>query len=312
MASLKAWVKAGRPRTLPLAITCVLIGAAISLSPSDFSLDKLPDAKFYTVLGLTLLTVISLQVLANFANDYGDFKKGTDGPDRSDRAMASGEISEKEMKRALVATSIKAFIIGITTVFFALDFNLTKSAITLFFITLGCCSIYAAIRYTMGTGAYGYKGLGDVVVFMFFGYIGVLGVAYLLSGGLNLYWLLPATFSGLMSVAVLNLNNLRDHENDAKSGKNTIVVKLGFKNAKLYHAALILVSWAAMLPFLFGLNDQPVWKGGMWYVLIALIQLKHLVFVMKTQKPERLDSELKKIALTAFVVALFMFLTVTA
>ena len=97
MASLKAWVKAGRPRTLPLAITCVLIGAAISLSPSDFSLDKLPDAKFYTVLGLTLLTVIYLQVLANFANDYGDFKKGTDGPERADRAMASGEISENDI-----------------------------------------------------------------------------------------------------------------------------------------------------------------------------------------------------------------------
>ena len=311
MASLKAWVKAGRPRTLPLAITCVLIGAAISLSPSDISLDQLPDARFYTVLGLTLLTVIYLQVLANYANDYGDFKKGTDGPERSDRAMASGEISEKEMKRALVVTSTKAFVVGCATVLFALDFDLAKSAITLFFITLGCSSIYAAIRYTMGSGAYGYKGLGDVVVLLFFGYIGVLGVAYLLSGELNLYWLLPATFSGLMSVAVLNLNNLRDHENDAKSGKNTIVVKLGFKNAKLYHAALILVSWATMLPFLFGLNDLPVWKGGIWYVLIALIQLKHLVLVMKTTEPERLDPELKKIALTAFVVALFMFLTVT-
>jgi len=309
MASLKAWVKAGRPRTLPLAITCVLIGAAISLS--HISLDQLPDARFYTVLGLTLLTVIYLQVLANYANDYGDFKKGTDGPERSDRAMASGEISEKEMKRALVVTSTKAFVVGCTTVLFALDFDLAKSAITLFFITLGCSSIYAAIRYTMGSGAYGYKGLGDFVVLMFFGYIGVLGVAYLLSGELNLYWLLPATFSGLMSVVVLNLNNLRDHVNDAKSGKNTLVVKLGFKNAKLYHAALILVSWTTMLPFLFGIHDLPLWKGGVWYVLIALIQLKHLVFVMKTTEPERLDPELKKIALTAFVVALFMFLTVT-
>jgi 1,4-dihydroxy-2-naphthoate octaprenyltransferase len=312
MASLKAWVKAARPRTLPLAITCVLIGAAISLSPSNFSLDKLPDARFYIVLGLTLLTVIYLQVLANFANDYGDFIKGTDGPERSDRAMASGEISKKEMKRALVATSTKAFAVGSATVLFALDFDLTKSALTLFFIALGCSGIYAAIRYTMGSGAYGYKGLGDFVVLMFFGYIGVLGVAYLLSGELNLYWLLPATFSGLMSVVVLNLNNLRDHVNDAKSGKNTLVVKLGFKNAKLYHAALILVSWTTMLPFLFGIHDLPLWKGGVWYVLIALIQLKHLVLVMKTTEPERLDPELKKIALTAFVVALFMFLTVTA
>ena len=312
MATLKAWVKAGRPRTLPLAITCVLIGASISLSDSYLPTNGFPDSKFYIVLGLTLLTVICLQVLANFANDYGDFKKGTDGPERLDRAMASGEISENEMKYALIATSMTAFILGCSAVFFAFDFDFSKSAVTLFFITLGCGSIYAALRYTMWSGSYGYKGLGDIVVLLFFGYIGVLGVAYMLSGGFSFYWLLPATFSGLMSVSVLNLNNLRDCENDAKSGKNTIVVKLGFKNAKLYHATLLIVSWTVMFPFLFGIHDLPVWKGGLWYVLIALIQLKHLVFVMKTTKPELLDPELKKISLTAFVVALFMFLTVTA
>lgn len=311
MAKIQAWIKAGRPRTLPLAVTCVLIGAAVSLS-SEASANNQPDTAFYTVLGLVLLTVIYLQILANFANDYGDFKKGTDGPERSDRAMASGEISEKEMKWALAATSSKALLVGCAAVFFALDFTMEKSAVALFFITLGCASIYAALSYTMGRKAYGYKGLGDVFVLLFFGYIGVLGVAYLLSGEFDFYWLLPATFSGLMSVAVLNLNNLRDHENDARSGKTTLVVKLGFKKAKIYHATLILVSWCAMLPFLYGINDLPEWKGGIWYVIIAFVQLKHVVFVMKTTQPEKLDPELKKVALTAFVVSLFMFLSVTA
>ena len=312
MASVKAWIKAARPRTLPLAITCVLIGAAISLSTSELGVSESPDYRFYTLVGLALLTVIYLQVLANFANDFGDFKKGTDGPERIDRAMASGEISEKEMKRALVATSIKAFISGCATVFIALDFEASKTAVAIGFILLGCSAIYAALRYTVGRGSYGYKGLGDLFVLLFFGYIGVLGVAYLLSGEFHFHWLLPATFSGLMSVAVLNLNNLRDHDNDAKYGKNTLVVKLGFENAKKYHAAILIVGWGAMLPYLLGINDLHAWKGGMWFGLIALIQTKHLFFVFKTKKPELLDQELKKIALTSFVVALFMFLSVTA
>ena len=164
MASLGAWIKAARPRTLPLAVTCVLVGASIARFGEPESTQL--DTRFYAVLGLSLLTVIYLQVLANFANDYGDFKKGTDGPERADRAMASGDISEREMKRALTATSIKAFIAGCVTLGFAFDFNLSMVYGVLILGGLGVFAILAALRYTMGHKAYGYKGLGDVYVML--------------------------------------------------------------------------------------------------------------------------------------------------
>jgi len=310
MASFGAWIKAARLRTLPLAVTCVLVGASVA----RFGEGELtqPDTRFYAVLGFALLTVIYLQVLANFANDYGDFKKGTDGPERSDRAMASGDITEREMKRALTSTSIKAFVAGCVTLGFAFNFNFSRVYGVLILGGLGVFAILAALRYTMGRKAYGYKGLGDVYVMLFFGYIGVLGVAYLFSHSFQISWLLPATFSGVMAAAVLNLNNLRDHENDARSGKNTLVVRMGFQNAKRYHLILMIGGWACMLAFLLGMGELEAWKGGIWYVIIALIHLKHLVFVMQNQDPKLLDQELKKIALSAFVVALFMILSVTA
>jgi len=309
MASLGAWIKAARPRTLPLAVTCVLIGASIARF-GEPELTPL-DTRFLIVLGLSLLTVICLQVLANFANDYGDYKKGTDGPERSDRTMASGDISEREMKRALIATSVKAFIAGCATLGFAFDFNFSMIYGVLILGGLGVLSILAALRYTIGHNAYGYKGLGDAYVILFFGYIGVLGIAYLLSHSFQLSWLLPATFSGLMAASVLNLNNLRDHENDALSGKNTLVVHLGFKKAKSYHVGIIITGWVLLLIFLFGAGELIEWRGGIWYVLIAFIHLKHIVFVMQNKDPKLLDPELKKISLSSFVVALFMILSVT-
>ena len=309
MASLGAWIKAARPRTLPLAVTCVLIGASIARF-GEPELTPL-DTRFYIVLGLSLLTVIYLQVLANFANDYGDFKKGTDGPERSDRAMASGDISEHEMKRALIATSVKAFVVGCVTLGFAFDFIFSMIYGVLILGGLGVLSILAALRYTIGRNAYGYKGFGDVYVMLFFGYIGVLGVAYLLSHSFQLSWLMPATFSGFMAAAVLNLNNLRDHENDALSGKNTLVVRLGFKQAQSYHVGIIITGWVLLLIFLFGAGELIEWRGGIWYVLIAFVHLKHIVFVMQNKDPKLLDPELKKISLSSFVVALFMILSVT-
>ncbi|HIB77047.1 MAG TPA: 1,4-dihydroxy-2-naphthoate octaprenyltransferase [Flavobacteriales bacterium] len=315
MATLSAWIKAGRPRTLPLAVSCVLIGAAVARMYDGVSnYTSSENERFFIVVSLAVLTVVFLQVLANFANDYGDFKKGTDGPERSDRAMASGEITEVEMKRALIATSVKGFVAGLATIGFAFDFQIeamTQGFGVLGLVILGVFGIAAALRYTMGSKSYGYKGLGDVYVMLFFGYIGVLGVAYLLSHRFEIVWLLPASFSGLMAVAVLNLNNLRDHENDKKHNKNTLVVRLGFEGGKRYHAGLLIIAWGLMLPFILGWGDMVSWRGGMWYVLIGLVQMNHLVFVVRNKEPRLLDPELKKVALSSFVVALFMFLTVT-
>ena len=293
MASAKAWFKASRLRTLPLAVTSVLMGTAIAVE-SGAIFNK-------WVFGFATLTVVYLQILANYANDYGDFEKGTDSAaNRSDRAIASGDITPAEMMRAIIATSIKAFVSGCITLYLASE---KVSVAPIILCLLGLVSIAAAMKYTMGSKAFGYRGLGDLVVLIFFGYVGVLGTAYLQAQTLELSWLLPATFSGLMSVAVLNLNNMRDHKKDAEADKNTLVVKIGFAKAKVYHQMMLLAAWGSLLTYLYD------WAGFIWYILIALIHAGHLNLVRKCEDESTLDPELKKIALTAFVVALFMMLS---
>lgn len=293
MASAKAWIKASRLRTLPLAVTSVLMGTAIAVE-SGASFNK-------WVLGFAMLTVVYLQVLANYANDYGDFEKGTDtAANRSDRTLASGDITPAEMKRAIIATSMKAFVSGCITLYLSSE---SVSVGPIILCLLGLISIAAAMKYTMGSKAFGYNGLGDLVVLIFFGYVGVLGTAYLQAQTIEISWLLPATFSGLMSVAVLNLNNMRDHKKDAEVGKNTLVVKIGFVKAKVYHQVVLLAAWSSLLTFIYD------WPGLIWYILIALIHAGHLNVVRKCEDESTLDPELKKIALTAFVVALFMMMS---
>jgi len=303
MASLKSWAKAARLRTLPLAVTCVILGAAIA-QQHNLQSESLEITLWQKLTFLfALITVIRLQVLANYANDYGDFEKGTD-EGRSDRALASGDITPMEMKRMLKFSIVKAFVAGCLTL--ALAFMDAKVDWTMLALGgLGVLGIVAALKYTMGSGAFGYKGLGDLFVMVFFGYVGVLGVGYLLVHTIEWNWLLPATFSGLMAVAVLNLNNMRDVESDELSGKNTMVVKMGYKKAKYYHAFLIITAWACLLPYLYG-----SWKGFTWFVLIALTQTVHLVFVYRSTDPKTLDPELKKVAMGAFVTALFMLMSV--
>ena len=296
MASIKTWIKATRLRTLPLATTCVLIGGAMGLKEN-------PGADML-ILALAAFVVIKMQTLANFANDYGDFMKGTDGENRPDRALASGEITPEEMRAKMIFNSVVIFLAGCTTVYLSFhEIGINWAACGL--VLLGICSIAAAFKYTMGKTAYGYRGLGDLFVLVFFGYVGVLGIAFLLTHTFQMIWLLPATFSGLMAVGVLNLNNMRDHEGDKASGKNTLVVKMGFDKAKQYHALLLFTAWACMLYFL---QD---WRGLLWYVLIALVCAKHLKLVWDTKDPKILDPELKKVALMAFVTGMFMLMSVT-
>ena len=262
-----------------------------------------PDASF-VLLFLSAFVVIKLQTLANFANDYGDFVKGTDGENRPDRALASGDITPKEMKARLIFNSIVIFIAGCATVYLSFDdVGWGWEAVGL--VLLGVASIGSAFKYTVGKKAYGYRGLGDLFVLVFFGYVGVLGVAFLLTHSFRAEWLLPATFSGLMAVAVLNLNNLRDHDGDKASGKNTLVVKMGIEKAKFYHMAVLITAWASMIWFL---QD---WKGLLWYALIALVCMRHALLVLRTENTTPLDPELKKVAMMAFVTGMFMLMSVT-
>ena len=315
--NINLWISAARPRTLPLAVTCVLIGGSLAKA---HGLNDAGTARFTPVVFGALVTVVLLQVLANFANDYGDFTKGTDAAaGRTDRALASGQLTPQSMKRAIVFCAICAFVVGMLTLASAFvpsllpgtqDGTLRVAQMGLLGL-LGVASIGAAMKYTLGKRSYGYQGLGDIYVMLFFGFVGVLGVGLLVSHQISLSWMLPAFFSGCMSVAVLNLNNLRDHVSDAASGKRTMVVKIGFLGGKRYHLALLGLGWGGLLLFFQGPWEIGAWRGTMWYALIALLHARHAADVWRCEDPASLDPELKRIALSTFLVALFMFMDQT-
>ena len=258
-----------------------------------------------------LVTVFLLQVLANFANDLGDFENGADraeGRERADRAVASGRITAARMKRVVMVTAGLAFATGVATVLFAVG----EAWVTLLkWVAIGLVSIAAAYAYTAGSRPYGYSGLGDISVLVFFGFTGVAGTAALITGGFEPVWLLPAATIGLLSVGVLNLNNLRDHLSDEATGKHTLVVRMGFRRGKVYHAFLLAGAWAALLLF-WQLDPDGPWRGQLWYGLFGLVHARHLAFVFRTEDPAELDDELKKIALSTFAISLFLFLSATA
>lgn len=293
-ASLKDWLFAARLRTLPLAFSSIIAGGACAHAQGYF------DAVIFT---LALMTTLFLQVLSNLANDYGDAVKGTDNDQRVGpvRAIQSGAITKTAMKKAVVLCAILSLITGLTLVLYA-----TRSLpfyYPLGFVLLGLLAIVAAIKYTAGENPYGYNGWGDLFVFIFFGLVGVIG-SYLLYGGpLVVDVLFPAISIGCFSAAVLNLNNMRDWENDKASGKNTLVVKMGFSKAKFYHLALIITGVISTLLFIdfqdLGLNKVLV----LLPLLLLLIHLRKVAFV---KEPQALDPELKKVALTTFFYTIFL------
>ncbi len=291
------WIKAARLRTLPLSLAGIIMGGALSYSNSDtFS---------SLIFWLCLATATSFQVLSNFANDYGDFEKGTDNDDRigPKRTMQSGLISKKEMKTALILTSLISLLLGGYLSYLGTQLMAVKYL--LLFLALGVLSVAAAINYTVGKRAYGYSGLGDLFVFLFFGLVGVLGSKFLISGNLIGLDLLPALSIGLFSVGVLNLNNMRDEHNDKANNKNTMVVKMGLTRAKVYHFILILSGMTSLFIHAF-ISQQNIWQ---WLFLIPFLLLtKHLFFVKKTKVNKALDPELKKVALSTFLTSILYFL----
>jgi 1,4-dihydroxy-2-naphthoate octaprenyltransferase len=248
MILTKTWISAMRLRTLPLAVSGILMGSALA------ELNGVQAHKLITILAL--LTAVFLQILSNLANDYGDFAKGTDNENRvgNMRALQSGNITPQAMLRMIIFFVVLCLISGVSLLYVAADGNLNFSFL-LFFI-LGLVAIAAAIKYTVGKTAYGYSGLGDVFVFVFFGLVAVLGV-YILHNNFTWHWpvdkwmVLPATAIGLLSTAVLNTNNIRDIENDRASNKNTIVVKIGLNNARIYHWFLLIGAFFSLVFFIY-------------------------------------------------------------
>lgn len=239
---LYAWFLAARLRTLPLACASILLGAGLAASQGDW------DGR---ILGLALLTAVLLQVLSNFANDFGDAGAGTDGEARVGpvRAVASGMLSPRAMLLGIVLAATGAALSGLLLLFVALGGDWPR---LLLFVALGSVAILAAIPYTVGFGhaPYGYRALGDLSVFLFFGLLGVLGSYYLFT--LRLEWplLMPAAACGLLATAVLNVNNVRDIDSDAASGKITVAVRLGRRRALRYHWGLLGLALLLTLAFL--------------------------------------------------------------
>jgi 1,4-dihydroxy-2-naphthoate octaprenyltransferase len=300
---MKHWIEAARLRTLPLSVSGIIVGSMYALAnPSDTILTP-TDVFNWNVFGFAILTTLGLQVLSNFANDYGDGTKGTDNEDRvgPKRAIQSGAITPVAMKRAIIITSLLTLLSAILLIYNA--FTDTNIIYSLFFLVLGVLAIIAAIRYTIGGSAYGYRGFGDLFVFIFFGLVSTLGVNFLYSQELDLALFLPATAIGLLSVGVLNLNNMRDEESDKKVGKNTLVVKIGGKKAKTYHYFLVIFSMLLVVIFALVSNFQ---IDQYLFVLAYIPMIKHLNTVHKNKNPKLLDPELKKLALSTFALAVLL------
>jgi len=291
---MKHWIDAARIRTLPLSVSGILVGSFYAMSQAIFN---------WKIVIFALATTVCLQVLSNFANDYGDGIKGTDNEDRvgPKRAIQSGAITPQAMKVAIFFMSLLTLLSALSLIYFS--FKGKHLLYSLMFFVLGILAIASAIRYTVGKNAYGYRGYGDIFVFIFFGLVSTFGIYFMFSKQIDWLLLLPATAIGFLSVGVLNLNNMRDEASDRKVGKNTIVVKMGGKWAKNYHYFLIIS--AMVLVVLFAILNN--FNFDQYLFLVAYFPLtKHLITVYKNHEPRLLDPELKKLALSTFLLSVLL------
>lgn len=303
---IKAFIQAARLRTLPLSVSGIIVGASLGnleyecfIKPGFNCCFGNPHVFTSLIFWLAILTTISLQILSNFANDYGDGIKGTDSNRQGEkRLVASGIISANLMKRAVIITAIITFLLALCLIYIAFKANFIYAIL---FIILGVISIIAAIKYTVGKNAYGYSGLGDLFVFLFFGLLSTVGSYFLYTKYINGMVFLPASTIGLLSAAVLNLNNMRDRIEDAKHNKITLAVKLGNQGAKIYHYMLIGLALIFALTYVF-LNYN---NSKQFLFLIAFIPLaRNIIVVAKNSINRDLDPELKKVALSTFLFAI--------
>jgi 1,4-dihydroxy-2-naphthoate polyprenyltransferase len=297
MASIGIWISAMRLRTLPLALSTVWMGNAVVWSKLDNP---------YPVFIWSLITTIALQILSNFANDYGDYTNGADNEDRlgPKRAVQSGSITAGQMRIAIgimVAICLMSGIQLLRLAFWMYEYYTAFWAM----LGVGVCGILAAYFYTAGKRPYGYAGLGDLSVFLFFGMVGVMGNAFVQTRCLEWSWIFPAATVGALSCAVLNLNNMRDRDNDAAAGKNTLVVRLGLSKAKVYHSILLITAWCCTIASFQLFHFRNI-------ALIVLIPMAIQIFrwlkVLRISEPQSLDRELKPLALTTAMIALIFFL----
>lgn len=285
------WISASRLRTLPLAASGILLGSV------NFQTDAING----WTIALGLLTAFLLQILSNWANDLGDFENGADqvrlaGPSR---AVQSGSITVNQMKKGVVLLALATLLAGILFLYQSLWLANRESDFWIF-LAFGVFGIIAACAYTAGPKPYGYIGLGDLSVFIFFGLLSVLGMHYILYSSIDVNAILLSLFMGTMSVGVLHLNNMRDIDDDAKAGKITVALRLGWKKSKWYLYSLLLVGFSTLLAVLF-----PLMRSS---VVVVVIPILFINAIAKIHEPEKLDPFLKKLALVVFFNAIFVFI----
>lgn len=292
---MKNWIEAFRLRTLMLSLACILMGVFLA---NIFS----QNVSTVSVV-LTLLTALFLQILSNLANDYGDSKHGADHDGRKGpkRAVQSGKITAAQMLVGIKIFVALSLITGIALLYSCLNVIGLNGVITLFVV--GVVAIVAAIAYTNGKRPYGYMGLGDISVFIFFGLIAVGGTYYLLVGAINPFIFLPAISCGLFSVGVLNLNNMRDIDSDIAAGKNSIPVRLGYQKSKVYHYGIIITALLFTLIFAMFYKEMPTWKN-LSFVACYPLFLKQLFTVKNTTDKIKLDPLLKQLSISTMLFVL--------
>jgi len=294
MKNVSLWISAMRLRTLPLSVSGIILASCLAEYNGFFN---------WKIFILSILTTLSFQILSNLANDYGDGIKGTDNNDRigPERTVQSGKITPQSMFSVIKIAILVAIILATFLIF--ISFRARHFLLAITFFVLGTGSIIAAMKYTIGNNAYGYRGLGDVFVFIFFGLVSVIGCYVLYAKQINHVTILPAITVGLLSVAVLNLNNMRDFESDKKSHKITLAIKLGEKNMKIYHYSLILLSIISSTLFGIFYFTSPY---NLIFMIMYIPLIIHMVRVKKTTDLRLLDPELKKVALTTFILSILM------
>lgn len=294
MKNISLWVSAMRLRTLPLSISGIILASCLAEYNGVFN---------WKTCILAILATLSFQILSNLANDYGDGIKGTDSNNRigPERAIQSGKITPEKMFNGIKISVLISIILSTLLIF--TSFRARHFFLALTFFILGTASIIAAMKYTIGKKAYGYRGLGDIFVFIFFGLVSVIGCYVLFAKRIDHITILPAIIIGLLSTAVLNLNNMRDIESDKKSKKLTLAIILGEKNMKKYHYILVLL--AILLSALFGvLYFTSIYN--LMFMIMYIPLILHVIKVKNNQDLKLLDPELKKVAISTFLLATLM------
>lgn len=298
------WIKAARLRTLPLSMSGIIMGSFIA----RWRILENGGTWDWKIFAMAILVTLLYQILSNFANDYGDGIKGTDklrGNEAEQRAVASGKISANQMRNAVILFAILSLIATVALLYLAFYPDFMKEFWT--FVGLGIACILAAIGYTVGKKPYGYLGLGDIFVFVFFGLVSVCGSYFLFTKTFDWDILIPATAVGMLSTAVLNLNNMRDIESDELSGKKTLALRLGFKYAMLYEIVLLMLPLILILTFL-GVNGFI--KDGKYYPFIVMILLFPMMAlrrkIMAVKEPSELDPFLKQVGILTLMMAVLL------